>query len=108
MPAKPRWLLSIPDAISQLEQLDRTLLTRRDIERPFGVFQGPRRRAHADLRGRDDRQPTDPDPDEAPAPAARPTELGSLPVTQSSILSSTRKLDPWSPGPTAQRQSHSQ
>ena len=33
MPAKPRWLLSIPDAISQLEQLDRTLLTRRDIER---------------------------------------------------------------------------
>ena len=37
MPAKPRWLLSIPDAISQLEQLDRTLLTRRDIERLFGI-----------------------------------------------------------------------
>ena len=37
MPAKPRWLLSIPDAISQLEQLDRTLLTRRDVERLFGV-----------------------------------------------------------------------
>ena len=37
MPAKPRWLLSIPDAISQLEQLDRDLLTRRDIERLFGV-----------------------------------------------------------------------
>ena len=37
MPAKPRWLLAIPDAISQLEQLDRTLLTRRDIERLFGV-----------------------------------------------------------------------
>ena len=37
MPAKPRWLLSIPDAISQLEQLDRQLLTRRDIERLFGV-----------------------------------------------------------------------
>ena len=37
MPAKPRWLLSIPDAISQLEQLDRALLTRRDIERLFGV-----------------------------------------------------------------------
>ena len=35
--AKPRWLLSIPDAISQLEQLDRTLLTRRDVERLFGV-----------------------------------------------------------------------
>ena len=33
MPAKPRWLLAIPDAISQLEQLDRTLLTRRDVER---------------------------------------------------------------------------
>ena len=37
MPAKPRWLLSIPDAISQLEALDRTLLTRRDVERLFGV-----------------------------------------------------------------------
>ena len=37
VPAKPRWLLAIPDAISQLEKLDRTLLTRRDIERLFGV-----------------------------------------------------------------------
>ncbi|MCY4511781.1 MAG: hypothetical protein OXG35_33170 [Acidobacteria bacterium] len=37
MPAKPRWLLSIPDDISQLEQLDRTPLTRRDSERLFGV-----------------------------------------------------------------------
>ena len=37
MPAKPRWFLAIPDAISQLEQLDRQLLTRRDIERLFGV-----------------------------------------------------------------------
>ena len=37
MPAKPRWLLAIPDAIGQLEQLDRTLLTRRDVERLFGV-----------------------------------------------------------------------
>ena len=30
-------LLAIPDAISQLDQLDRSLLTRRDIERLFGV-----------------------------------------------------------------------
>ena len=37
MPAKPRWLLAIPDAVRQLEQLDRDLLTRRDIERLFGV-----------------------------------------------------------------------
>ena len=37
VPPKPRWLLAIPDAISQLEKLDRTLLTRRDIERLFGV-----------------------------------------------------------------------
>ena len=36
MPAKPRWLLAISDAIRQLEQLDRSLLTRRDIERLFG------------------------------------------------------------------------
>ena len=37
MPAKPRWLLAIPDAISQFENLDRTFLTRRDIEQLFGV-----------------------------------------------------------------------
>ena len=37
MPAKPRWLLSIPDAISPARNLDRALLTRRDIERLFGV-----------------------------------------------------------------------
>ena len=37
MPARPRWLLAIPDAIKQLESLDRELLTRRDIERLFGV-----------------------------------------------------------------------
>ena len=37
VPAKPRWLLTIPDAISQLENLDRQFLTRRDIERLFGV-----------------------------------------------------------------------
>ena len=37
VPAKPRWLLAIPDAIHQLEALDRELLTRRDIEHLFGV-----------------------------------------------------------------------
>jgi hypothetical protein len=37
MPAKPRWLLAIPDAIQQLEALDRELLTRRDLEQLFGV-----------------------------------------------------------------------
>ena len=37
MPAKPRWLLAIPDAIRQLEALDREWLTRRDIEQLFGV-----------------------------------------------------------------------
>ena len=30
MPARPQWLLAIPDAIRQLEALDRELLTRRD------------------------------------------------------------------------------
>ena len=30
--ARPQWLLAIPDAIRQLEALDRELLTRRDIE----------------------------------------------------------------------------
>jgi hypothetical protein len=37
MPAKPRWLLAIPDAIQQLETFDRELLTRRDLEQLFGV-----------------------------------------------------------------------
>ena len=37
MPAEPRWLLAIPDAIAQLEALDRDLLTRRDLEQLFGV-----------------------------------------------------------------------
>ena len=37
MPAKPRWLLAIPDAIGQIEELERELLTRRDLKRLFGV-----------------------------------------------------------------------
>ena len=37
MPARPSWLLAIPDAIEQLEALGRPLLTRRDLERLFGV-----------------------------------------------------------------------
>ena len=37
MPATPRWLLAIPDAIRQLAALDRDLLTRRDLEQLFGV-----------------------------------------------------------------------
>ena len=37
MPAQPRWLIAVPDAIRQLEALDRDLLTRRDVERLFGV-----------------------------------------------------------------------
>ena len=37
MPARPRWLLALPDAIAQLDALDRPLLTRRDLEARFGV-----------------------------------------------------------------------
>jgi hypothetical protein len=37
MPAHPRWLLALPDAIAQLEGLDRAWLTRRDLELLFGV-----------------------------------------------------------------------
>ena len=37
MPARPRWLLALPDAIRQLEALDRPLLTRRDLEQLLGV-----------------------------------------------------------------------
>ena len=37
MPARPRWLLALPDVIAQLDALDRPLLTRRDLESLFGV-----------------------------------------------------------------------
>ena len=37
MPARPQWLLAIPDAIAQLDALDRPLLTRRDLEQLLGV-----------------------------------------------------------------------
>ena len=45
MPARPQWLLAIPDAIRQLEALDRELLTRRDIEQLFGVSRARARRS---------------------------------------------------------------
>ena len=51
MPATPRWLLAVPDAIRQLEALDRDLLTRRDVERLFGVSRARAAHAHADVRG---------------------------------------------------------
>ena len=35
--ATPRWLLAIPDAIRQLEQLEQQPLARRDVGRFFGV-----------------------------------------------------------------------
>jgi hypothetical protein len=37
MPFAPLWLARIPDAVAQLETLDRDTLTRRDLERLFGV-----------------------------------------------------------------------
>jgi hypothetical protein len=37
VPTKVRWLLAIPDAIAQLETLDRDLLIRRDLEQLFGI-----------------------------------------------------------------------
>ena len=71
----PGGLLAIPDAIRQLEELDRTRLTRRDIEQLFGVS---RARAAtlmqtfgAELTGNQRTLP----PDEAP-PAAPKTPAG--------------------------------
>ncbi len=40
VPARPRWLLAIPDGSRQLEELDRELLTRRDIEQPVRGLAG--------------------------------------------------------------------
>jgi hypothetical protein len=37
MPFAPLWLSRIPDAVGQLEKLDRDTLTRSDLERLFGV-----------------------------------------------------------------------
>ena len=33
----PRWLLTIPDALTQLETSERPLLTRRDLQQLFGI-----------------------------------------------------------------------
>ena len=51
MPAKPRWLLAVPDAVRQLERLDRDLLTRRDLERLFGVSRARAAQLMRDVRG---------------------------------------------------------
>lgn len=37
MPARPKWLMRIPDAVRQLEQLERDIITRRDVQKLFGV-----------------------------------------------------------------------
>jgi hypothetical protein len=37
MPFAPLWLSRIPDAVGQLEELDRDALTRKDLEHLFGV-----------------------------------------------------------------------
>jgi hypothetical protein len=37
MPFAPLWLSRIPDAVGQLEDLDRDAITRRDLEQLFGV-----------------------------------------------------------------------
>ena len=37
MPFAPTWFARIPDAIAQLDALDRVLLTRQDVETLFGV-----------------------------------------------------------------------
>ena len=37
MPFAPNWYPRIPDAVAQLEQLDRALLTRTDLETLLGV-----------------------------------------------------------------------
>ena len=51
MPAPPRWLLAVPDAVRQLEKLDRDLLTRRDVERLFGVSRARAAQLMRDVRG---------------------------------------------------------
>ena len=47
MPATPRWLLSLPDAVAKLERHDADVLTRRDLQDLLGVS---RTRAHLLMR----------------------------------------------------------
>ena len=79
MPATPRWLLAIPDAIRQLEALDRDLLTRRDRRTALRRLARPGGDAHADLRGRDDRPPANAPENTAPPPAPDTPGAGRLP-----------------------------
>ena len=78
MPAKPRWLLAIPDAIRQLEGLDRDLLTRRDVERLFGVSRA-RAAQLMDVRGGARRLLARPPADGPLAAAAEVPDTGRLP-----------------------------
>ena len=79
MPAQPRWLLAIPDAIGQLEQLDRPLLTRRDGEWLFGVSKARAATLMQDLRSGVRRQPANLGADEASAAAQAAPASGRVP-----------------------------
>ena len=79
VPAKPRWLLVIPDAISPLEQLDRPLLTPARHRAALRRRQGARRSPHEDLLGRARRQPEAPAADQAPQAAQEAPRPGRVP-----------------------------
>ena len=101
MPAQPRWLLAIPDAIQQLEQLDQDLLIRRDLERLFGVSKVRATQLMTDLRRRPDRAPADPAARRAPAPApptAPDPGRRSAARRRAATGSSPRSARPDSPG----------
>ena len=70
-PAKPRWLLSIPDA-----NVDRILLTRRDIEQLFGVSKARAATLMQTFGAEMTGKPTDPASDQAPAAAQESTGAG--------------------------------
>ena len=84
MPAPPRWLLAVPDAIRQLEKLDRDLLTRRDVEKLFRRLAGAGGAADADVRGGARRGGARPPAERAPAPAPEVPGSGPRSAARSS------------------------
>ena len=79
VPAKPRWLLAIPDAITQLEALDPRPPHPPRPRAALRRLEGARHAADDDLRRRPDRAPADPAARHAPAPASPAPDRGRLP-----------------------------
>ena len=92
VPARPQWLLAIPDAIRQLEDLDRELLTRRDIEQLFGVSRARAAQLMHTFGARSDRVCADAPAHQAAAAAADVPRVPTRSVLKYTLRATPREL----------------